>query len=289
MEVESIDSQKSFFHQNNKYIEYINKDNNIEKLQAQIIENIKNDIINQLYSKFDNLNKNFNDKLEEIRKNMNKANNQINNQLKNILIQINKDNTQENLNKNIKNLYIIKENEGNKEIKNEVKYKKLNTYKINANLTNSNIERNIVKNENKNIVKDNSDFLNQNQNNEVKNKKEIINSERERENERDKLDLQSVDIINNKIKKVPINTLKRNFTIQEHFNKTPINLKTPDNKYFNKKIINLDNEKDEDPNIKCLNTVSDIKEQNTNKVYQSINNIFFYHYQQKKIKKKKNK
>ena len=40
----------------------------------------------------------------------------------------------------------------------------MNTYKINANLTNSNIERNIVKNENKNIVKDNSDFLNQNQN-----------------------------------------------------------------------------------------------------------------------------
>ena len=52
MEVESINSKKSSFHQNNKYIEYINKDNIIENLQTQIIENIKKDIINQLYSKF---------------------------------------------------------------------------------------------------------------------------------------------------------------------------------------------------------------------------------------------
>ena len=49
----------------------------------------------------------------------------------------------------------------------------------------------------------------------------------------------------------------------------------------------MDNEKDEDSNIKYLNIDSDIKEQNINKVYQSINDIFFYDYQQKKIKKKK--
>ena len=90
MEVESIDSKNSFFHKNSKYIEYINKDNSIEKLKAQIIENIKEDIINKLYSKFDNLNKSFNDKLEEIRKNMNESNNHINNQLKNILIKLKK-------------------------------------------------------------------------------------------------------------------------------------------------------------------------------------------------------
>ena len=90
MEVESIDSKNNFFHQNNKYIEHINKDNSIEKLQAQIIGNIKEDIINKLYSKFDNLNKSFNDKLEEIRKNMNESNNNINNQLKNILIKLKK-------------------------------------------------------------------------------------------------------------------------------------------------------------------------------------------------------
>jgi len=50
MEVKSINSEKSSFRQNNKYIEYINKDNNIENLQTKIIENIKKDIIKQLYS-----------------------------------------------------------------------------------------------------------------------------------------------------------------------------------------------------------------------------------------------
>jgi len=133
MEVESIDSKNSFFHQNNKYIEHINKDNSLEKLQAQIIENIKEDIINKLYSKFDNLNKSFNDKFEEIRKNVNESNNHINTQLNNILIQINKNNVQENFNKNIKSRYIKKENEGNKEIKKEAKYKKLNTYRNSTN------------------------------------------------------------------------------------------------------------------------------------------------------------
>ena len=118
MEVKSINSKKSSFHQNNNYKEYINKDNKIENLQTQIIENIKKDIINQLYSKFDNLNKNFNDKLEEIRKNMNEANNIINNQLKNILIQINKNNVQENVNYNVQTRNRIKENEGNIENKN---------------------------------------------------------------------------------------------------------------------------------------------------------------------------
>jgi len=292
MEVESIDSKNSFFHQNNKYIEHINKDNSLEKLQAQIIENIKEDIINKLYSKFDNLNKSFNDKLEEIRKNMNEANSQINNQLNNILNQIKKDNIQENFNRNIKSPYIIKENEGNKETKKEAKYKKLNTYKNSPNksyfnLTNANEKRNIVAKKNKNIFKENSDLLNQNQNNEVKNKKEIINSERETENERIILDLQSVDVKSNKIKKVPINSLRRCITKQEYFNNIPINIKMPDNMYLKKKINYMNNEVDEVSNIKYLNTDTDSKEQNIKKVYQSINNIFFYDYQQKYIKEKK--
>ena len=226
---------------------------------------------------------------------MNESNNHINNQLKNILNQIKKDNTQKNINKNIKSGFIKKENEGNKEIKKEAKYKKLNTYRNSpnknyVNLTNANEERNIVKKENKNIIKDNSDLLTQNQKNIVKNKKEIINSERgsERENERDKLDLQSTDIKINKIKNIPISPLRRCFTKPEYFNNSPINIKMSDNKYFfNKRINYMNNDLDESSNIKYLNTDSDIKEQNTNKIYQSINNIFFVDYQQKCIKEQK--
>jgi len=133
-------------------------------------------------------------------------------------------------------------------------------------------------------------LLNQNQNNEVKNKKEIINSERgsERENKRDKLDLQSTDMKINKIKNIPISPLRKYFTKQEFFNNSPINIKMSDNKYFfNKRINYMNNDLDEGSNIKYLNTDTDIKEHNTNKIYQSINNIFFVDYQQKCIKVQK--
>ena len=157
MEVKSINSKNSSFHQNKNYIEYINRDNSFENLQTQIIENIKKIIINQIYSKFDSLNKNFNDKLEEIRKNMNEANNTINNQLKSILIHINKNNDKEDLNDIIITRNIIKENEGNKDNKNEVKYKQINICRDSnnniGNLNNNNEERIIVKNYNKNLLK----------------------------------------------------------------------------------------------------------------------------------------
>ena len=295
MEVESINSKKSSFHQNNKYIEYINKDNSIENLQTQIIENIKKDIINQLYSKFDNLNKNFNNKLEELRKNMNEANNIINNQLKNILFQINKNNIQENLNNNIKTRNIIKENEENKENKNEAKYKKMNTCKnannnIYSNLKDANEERILMKNDYKNIVKDNTYLLNQN--NEEKKEKEINaqkekEGETERQNERDELDLQSINIKNNKNKRVPFMLLRRYNTNKENINNRPINKKMSENvSYFNKNMNNMTNEND-DSNIKYLNMDTKPKGQNTNKIYQSINNIFFEDYQQKCIKEQK--
>jgi len=45
METESFNTKNSSLNQNNKYIEYINKDNNPEKLQNQIFEKIKTDII----------------------------------------------------------------------------------------------------------------------------------------------------------------------------------------------------------------------------------------------------
>jgi len=297
MEVKSINSEKSSFHQNNKYIEYINKDNNIENLQTNIIENIKKDIIKQLYSKFDNLNKNFNDKLEEIRKNMNEANIQINNQLKNILIQINKNNVQENFNNNIKNRNIIKEKEENKVNKNETKYKKMNTCKNSTNnnycnLNNANEERILVKNNYKNIVKDNTYLLNQNQNNEVKREKEINpqkekEGETEIEKERDEFDLQSINIKNNKNKRIPINPLKRANTKQENIHNRPINIKMSDNEsFFNKNINYMTNDID-NSNIKYLNSETIPKEQNSNKIYQSINNIFFVDYQQKCIKEQK--
>ena len=295
MEVESINSKKSFFHQNNKYIEYINKNNSIENLQTQIIENIKKDIINQLYSKFDNLNKNFNNKLEELRKNMNETNNIINNQLKNILFQINKNNIQENLNNNIKTRNIIKENEENKGNKNEAKYKKMNICKnannnIYSNLKNANEERILMKNDYKNIVKDNTYLLNQN--NEEKKEKEINaqkekEGETERQNERDELDLQSINIKNHKNKRVPIMPLRRYNTNKENINNRPINKKMSENvSYFNKNMNNMTNEND-DSNIKYLNMDTKPKGQNTNKIYQSINNIFFVDYQQKYIKEQK--
>ena len=165
----------------------------------------------------------------------------------------------------------------------------MNTYRNSPNksyfnLTNANEKRNIVTKENKNIFKENSDLLNQN--NIVKNKKEIINSERETENERNILDFQS-DVKSNIIKKVPINPLRRCITKQEYFNNIPSNIKMSDNMYFKKKINYMNNEVDEVSNIKYLNTDTDSKEQNIKKVYQSINNIFFYDYQQKYIKEKK--
>jgi hypothetical protein len=179
-------------------------------------------------------------------------------------------------------------------------YNKINTYKNPpnqnyGNLNNANEKRNIVKNEDKNIVKNNSDDLinqNQNQHNEFKNKKEIINFEREKEgkNERDKIDLQNVDIINNRNNRLPIKQFRRLNTKQENYNKIPINIKMSENvAFYNKKINYMNNEIDENSNIKYLNSVPDRKEKdiNENKIYESINKIFFYDYQQKYIQDKK--
>ena len=136
MEAESFNTKISPLNQNNKYIEYINKDDISEKLKTLINEKIKNDIINQLNLKIDNINKNFNDKLEEIKKYIDKA---MKMQLENIFTYIGKNNDNENLNKNINNENIIvKANKDNKGIKNEAKYKKLNigNYQSNNNYDN---------------------------------------------------------------------------------------------------------------------------------------------------------
>ena len=61
----------------------------------------------------------------------------------------------------------------------------------------------------------------------------------------------------------------------------------PDNaSFFNKNINYMTNDID-NSNIKYLNSETIPKEQNANKIYQSINNIFFVDYQQKYIKEQK--
>jgi len=169
MEAESFNTKISPLNLNNKYIEYINKDDISEKLTAQINEKIKNDIINQLNLKFDNINKNFNDKLEEIKKYIDKA---MKMQLENIFTYINKNNDNENLNTNINNENIIvKANEDNKGIKNKAKYKRLNIGNYQSNKNNDNSRKKIIVNHiNNNTDIINSNLLNRNQNNIIERK-----------------------------------------------------------------------------------------------------------------------
>ena len=289
MEKESFNTKNSSLNQNNKYIEYINKNDNPEKLQNQIINNIKVDIINQLNLKLDNINKNFNDKLEEIKKYIDEA---MKIQLKNILTHINKNNDNENLNKNNNNQKIIfKVNEDNKGIKNETKYKKLNLYNCQTNynygnFNNKNKEKNIIVNDFKNNDIKNSNLFFLNQNNIIKRKDNNINKEdlnpkyNEEKIFKKKIHLENENPEKNENKTNNFIRINNNF-----YNNKPKNLKISEISSNNNRNINDMNKIGEDSKFKTFN--SEAKENKESKLYQSINNIFFYDYQQKYIKYQK--
>ena len=291
METESFNTKNSLLNQNNKYIEYTNKDNHLEKLQNQIFEKIKIDIINQMNLKFESINKYFNDKLEEIKKYIDEA---MKIQLKNIFTHINKnnDNVNENFNKNINNQdIIIKVNKDNKEIKNEIKYQKLNVcnYKNHynyGNLNYKNNEKNIIVNDIKNNDIKNSNLFFLNPNKIIKRKDNNINKEdlnfkyNEEKIFKKKKYLENEKAEKNENKTTNFIRINNNF-----YNNKPNNLKISEINSNNNRNINNKNKIVENSKFKNFN--SEAKENNESKLYQSINNIFFYDYQQKYIKEQK--
>ena len=297
METESFNTKNNSLNQNNKYIEYINKDDVSEKLQDQINEKIKNDIINQLNLKFDSINKNFNDKLEEIKKYIDKA---MKKQLENIFTHINKNNDNENLNKNINNENIIvKANEDNKGIKNEAKYKRLNidnylSNNIYDNLRNKNKEKEIIVND-----INNTDINNPNLSNRIPNKiieRRVNNTNKEDLNlkyNEEKLYKKKIYLENETEQSgnKTTNSIRGNnsFYISNLYNNRYKNLKNSEIISYNNRRISYKNKKiGEDYKFKTSNSKSKEKnESKSSKLYQSINNIFFYDYQQKYIKEQK--
>ena len=291
---------------------YIN-DEIMKKLQT-MMDGYQEKIINNLNSNFINL---INDKFEEIKKfinkqinfNINKNNADMLNHIKNSVTEIiNKyTKTQDQIKKDIgktQNELNIEKIEGNYNInKNNSTFNIYNQKEINNNKQHNNYFKfsgNIISN--KNIIqriKYNNNLLNENKNNEKK--KEITYTPRNNiisdnkyeqslnttRNKRNNFGNQDDNLINSSInvnKGTSLYDLNKKNNSLINSNKKEIN--SYKKEYYNTEA----NDRNDKPKIilkKDDKPIISQKKDDNQKIYQSINNIFFYDYQQKYIKGQK--
>ena len=277
-EIESLKCQINELKQDKNNINiqnYYNNDKIMKKLQTQVDE-YQEEIINKQNSNFIYIN----DKLEEIKKYINeKISININKEFEDILNHIKKGITEiihllykyDNIKKikydKISNIYNLKEINNNK---------KDNNFPFNNNRIS---KINYIPRKKHNI-----NLLNEDKNNE---KKEIIYSERDSKIS-SKIDEEPLSTTRNKINNfrnqedIKINRFIKKGTTSYSLNKKNDYIINSNKKeYFKKKIYNTEAT---DRNDKPINRE---KKNDNQKIFQSINSIFFYDYQQKYIKDQK--
>jgi len=287
---------------NNKNIKNnYNNDEIMKKLQTQI-DDYQEELINKLNSNFINY---INGKLEEIKKYINeKINININKEFEDILNHI-KNSVTEIINKCTKSQDQIKKDKG--KTQNELNVEKIeDNYNINKDNSNDNIynlkEINNNKQENNNLKFDNNspskknyvkrniynnNLLNENKNNE---KKEIIYSEKDSKISAkiDEESLESLSPTRDKINnfRIPDN-IKINRFIKKGISRYDLNKKNDYIINSNKKECFIKKHYNTEANDRNDKPIISQKKNDNQKIYQSINSIFFYDYQQKYIKDQK--
>ena len=275
----------------------INDDNQHIESKTEIVDKCLEDIMDQLNSNYDKYNNIFNEKIEEFKKNIiEETNAHINEQFEEILNELKEINTNKNINE------IIEDKKSNLEEINASDKKNNKIFGNNYNRISNKKIIHRVKNDN-NISSNNSNILNENNEsinsifNEGKSNKNEINDEQKSDNENiDDCD-EGVTVKN------PINQFKTpHINNANRFINKPNNLTNIRNSNVEKKRISLINKDKKEKEVKIKenkklvpsnNDKAKINKDNTNlkdinnKIYQSINNIFFIDYQQKNVKDEK--
>ena len=275
----------------------INDDNQHIESKTEIVDKCLEDIMEQLNSNYDKYNNIFNEKIEEFKKNIiEETNAHINEQFEEILNELKEINTNKNINE------IIEDKKSNLEEINASDKKNNKVFGNNNNrISNKKIIQR-VKNDN-NISSNNSNILNEN--NESRNS--ILNEGKSNKNEinvEQKSDYENIDDCDEGVTvKNPINQFKTpHINNANRFINKPNNLANIRNSNVEKKQISLINKDKKEKEVKIKenkklvpsnNDKAKINKDNTNlkdinnKIYQSINNIFFIDYQQKNVKDEK--
>ena len=275
----------------------INDDNQHIESKTEIVDKCLEDIMDQLNSNYDKYNNIFNEKMEEFKKNIiEETNAHINEQFEEILNELKEINTNKNINE------IIEDKKSNLEEINASDKKNNKIFGNNYNRISNKKIIHRVKNDN-NISSNNSNILNEN--NESRNS--ILNEGKSNKNEindEQKSDYENIDDCDEGVTvKNPINQFKTpHINNANRFINKPNNLTNIRNSNVEKKRISLINKDKKEKEVKIKenkklvpsnNDKAKINKDNTNlkdinnKIYQSINNIFFIDYQQKNVKDEK--
>ena len=275
----------------------INDDNQHIESKTEIVDKCLEDIMDQLNSNYDKYNNIFNEKIEEFKKNIiEETNAHINEQFEEILNELKEINTNKNINE------IIEDKKSNLEEINASDKKNNKIFGNNYNRISNKKIIHRVKNDN-NISSNNSNILNEN--NESRNS--ILNEGKSNKNEindEQKSDYENIDDCDEGVTvKNPINQFKTpHINNANRFINKPNNLTNIRNSNVEKKRISLINKDKKEKEVKIKenkklvpsnNDKAKINKDNTNlkdinnKIYQSINNIFFIDYQQKNVKDEK--
>ena len=307
-----FEQQKNEIEKLKKEIDNVNNSNNISddyrfiESKPQIIDKCLEDIKEQLNSNYNKYNIIFNKKIEDLKKDIfEQANAHINEQFEEILNEIKKIHTNENINEIIEDKKINLEEINTSDKKNNKVSVSNNNTKNNRISNNKIIKR---KKNDDNISSNNPNILNEIKNKNNENRNSLFNegkSDRNEINDDQISELENVDEFNEGDSvKNKINNFNLPHKINaERFINKPYNLrnmprnndkKNPNpfsslNKDKKEKEVRLKVNTILSPNNNNNDKAKKIKDNNAinNKIYQSINNIFFMDYQQKYVNNEK--